>query len=69
MSNIQNTMNPFRLHAERNLYSLGGEDELPPPVDVGVVGVLPAHELADLSRRELGLADVAKVPRQVDRLA
>ena len=51
------------------MYSLGGEDELPPPVDVGVVGVLPAEKLADLARGELGLADVAKVPRQVDRLA
>ena len=48
---------------------LGGEDELPPPVHVGVLGVLPAEELADLARRELGLADVAKVPREMDRLA
>ena len=52
-----------------NLYSLGGEDELPPPVHIVVGCVLPAEELADLARRELGLADVAKVPCQVDRLA
>ncbi len=32
-------------------------------------GVVTAQELPDLPRRELGLADVAKVPRQVDGLA
>ena len=71
---------------------LGGQDELPPPVDVcggggrgrrstavpsarggrgsrGGRGVVTAQELPDLPRRELGLADVAKVPRQVDGLA
>ena len=31
--------------------------------------VLPAQVLGHLARRELGLADVAKVSRQVDRLA
>ena len=59
------------MHAERgmNEYSLGGKDELPPPVDVRVVGVLPAQELAHLPRRELRLAHVPKVPRQMYGLA
>ena len=50
-------------------YSLGGDDELPPAVLLLVAGVLPAQELGHLLRRELSLAHVPKVPRQVDRLA
>ena len=49
--------------------SLGGDDELPPAVLLLVAGVLAAEVLGHLLRGELRLADVAKVPRQVDRLA
>ena len=47
---------------------LGGEEELPPPGHLlGALG--PRGEvLGDLPGGELGLADVAEVPRQVDRL-
>ena len=47
----------------------GLEDELLPPVDLGGVAVGAAHELGDLARGELGLADVAEVPGEVDSLA
>ena len=49
-------------------YLLCGQDELLPPGQFVVVGVLPAHVFRHLSSRELCLANVPKVPSQVDCL-
>ena len=48
--------------------SLGGVEDLLPPVTVRGVGVLPAEVLRHLPGGELSLADVAEVPGQVDGL-
>ena len=50
-------------------YSLGGLDELAPLVLIGGVRVLPTQVLGDLTGGKLGLAHVAKVAREMDRLA
>lgn len=54
---------------EMRRYLLGGEDELFSPVLIMRVCVLTAEILGHLSRRELGLADIAKVSGKVNCLS
>lgn len=51
------------------LYSLGCQDEFPPSVDVGRIGVLATQELGHLSSGKFRFADVAEIPGKVNRLA
>ena len=50
-------------------YVLGWQNEFFSPVLVSGVRVLTAEVFGYLPRRELGLADISKVPRKVNRLA
>ena len=54
---------------EMRRHLLGGEDELFAPVLVMRVCVLTAEILGHLSRRELSLADIAKVSGKVNCLS
>lgn len=50
------------------LHSLGSQQHVFPGVQLGGVGVLPAQVLCRRLGRELRLADVAKIPSQVNGL-